>query len=73
MKVSVLLSLLGVSFQIVAAAPAKHQKAAESKPSVFLLAGDSTTATQAANGGGKLLYTSPFLVWAKSDLVYRLG
>ncbi|RPB11009.1 SGNH hydrolase [Morchella conica CCBAS932] len=52
MKVSVLLSLLGVSFQIVAAAPAKHQKAAESKPSVFLLAGDSTTATQAANGGG---------------------
>ncbi|KAI5838853.1 SGNH hydrolase-type esterase domain-containing protein [Morchella snyderi] len=52
MKVSVILSLLGVSFQVVAAARENHHRVAESKPSVFLLAGDSTTATQAANGGG---------------------
>ncbi|KAI5803677.1 putative esterase [Geopyxis carbonaria] len=41
------LSLLGLLTASVAARP--HHRAA---PSVFLLAGDSTTATQAANGGG---------------------
>lgn len=70
MKVSVLLSLLGVSFQIVAAAPANHKKAAE-KPSVFLLAGDSTTATQSTGGGGKLLYTACF--WPGQNLILYIG